>query len=226
MGPEQEAGPARTWRGGAGERNGTGLPPPAAFPTSIERDPPTLPLPPVAPQAGGPAHRRRDRSRARPRPYRGLRRAVWAAATALAVAVAALVATELHTWHVFDAGSAVPTVPARSGSGQVTTGPAALKPISIGPSSAAYAVGTASFSVTVSTDRLTWVEARAGSSGATLFAGEVPAGGQKLLVAHGTLWLQVGAGGSTLVVRSGHRLLGTLHPLVAPWQVTFTSSAG
>lgn len=197
-------------------------------PAPTEGDPPTLPLPPVP---AGP-HRAASRPQARRpgapagRHHRsagvGLRRAVWTATMILVLSVGALVATELHTWRVFNASSPTPSDAGR----QPTTTPAAatLRPVSIGSSSAEYAVSVTSFSVTVSTNRPTWVEARAGSAGRTLFAGVIPAGEQRQLDAQGPLWIKVGAGGSTLVVRSSGRLLGTLHPQVAPWQVTFSPS--
>jgi hypothetical protein len=142
---------------------------------------------------------------------------------ALILAVGALVATEVHTWHVFNSGSAAPGSTDQHPSDEVP--PAALKPVNVQGYSAAYEVTASSFSVTVSTDRPTWVEARAGSAGSTIYAGELPAGSSKQLSVSGPLWLQVGAGGSTLVVRTGGAVIGTLRPLLAPWQVTFTPSA-
>jgi hypothetical protein len=136
--------------------------------------------------------------------------------------VGALVATEVHTWHVFNSAS-----PASGSATQHSTDEAAsatLKPVSVQGYSAAYEVTASSFSVTVSTDRPTWVEARAGSAGATLYAGELPAGSSKELSVSGPLWLQIGAGGSTLLVRTEGKTIGTLRPLLAPWQATFTPS--
>jgi hypothetical protein len=165
--------------------------------------------------------RERRRRERKARSHRGLKRAIWAAAAALILAVGALVATEVHTWHVFSSGTAAPGSADQHPS--QAAAPAALKPVSVQDYSAAYEVTASSFSVTVSTDRPTWVEGRAGSTGPTLYAGELPAGSSKQLsVSSGPLWLQVGAGGSTLVVRTGGKVIGTLRPLLAPWQVTFT----
>jgi hypothetical protein len=162
--------------------------------------------------------RRRERE---PRSHRGLQRAIWVAAVALILAVGALVATELHTWHVFDSSSASPDTGAHHEAS--TERPSAtLDPVSIQGYSAAYNVTAETFSVTVSTDRPTWVEARSGATGPTLFAGELPAGAVKPLQANGPLWVQVGAGGSTLVVKAEGKVIGTLRPLLAPWEVSFT----
>jgi hypothetical protein len=166
--------------------------------------------------------RERRRQERKLHSHRGLKRAIWATAAALILAVGALVATEVHTWHVFDSGSAAPGSADQHPADRAA--PATLKPVSVQGYSAAYEVTASSFSVTVSTDRPTWLEARAGSAGATLYAGELPAGSSKQLSTSGPLWLQIGAGGSTLVVRTGGTVIGTLRPLLAPWQVTFTPS--
>jgi cytoskeletal protein RodZ len=155
------------------------------------------------------------------RPHRGLKGAVWIAAVALLLAVGALVATELHTWHVFNTGAASSASGSQHHSSDKAPS-ATLQPVSTGDYSAAYNVTAQSFSVTVSTDRPTWVEAAASATGPPTFAAELPAGATKQLQADGPIWLDIGAGGSTVVVRAEGKVIGTLRPALAPWQVSFT----
>ncbi|MBO0713191.1 MAG: hypothetical protein J2O39_05850 [Acidimicrobiales bacterium] len=200
---------------------------PAAI--SADGDPPTLKLPPV-PAGHGPHPgrsrdlepvRREHRSRRRrARRHRGLKRAIWATTVALILAIGALVATDVHPWHLFN-NTATNAASGKQHRSQAKA-TSALKPVSVGGYIATYNVTSQSFSVTVSTDRPTWVEARAGASGPTTFAAELPAGATKQLQSNGPLWIEVGAGGTTLVVHAGGKVIGTLHPTLAPWQATFT----
>lgn len=232
MGPDRDAGVVPTQLHGAVGGNGADGRPAAVAPLAIsaDGDPPTLPLPPV-PAGPGPRPRpsrdgeprrgERPSGPRRARPPRGLKRAIWATVVALILAIGALVATELHPWHPFN------TRPANAASGvphqTTTTVPSAkLEPLSNASYSASYDVTSQSFSVTVATDRPTWVEARAGATGPQIFAGELPAGATKQVQASGPLWVQVGAGGSTLTVEAEGKVIGTLRPALAPWAVTFT----
>lgn len=141
---------------------------------------------------------------------------------ALILAVGALVATDVHPWHLFNTTSANAASGRQHRSPNHPAASAALEPVSVGSYVAAYDVPSPTFSVTVSTDRPTWVEAGAGSTGPSTFAAELPAGATKLLQANGPLWLEVGAGGTTVVVRAEGKVIGTLRPALAPWQATFT----
>jgi hypothetical protein len=140
---------------------------------------------------------------------------------ALILAVGALVATDVHPWHLFNTTSANAASDTHHRPSS-TAVPVALKPVSVGGYIATYDVTAPTFSVTVSTDRPTWVEAGASANGPATFAGELAAGATKQLQANGPLWLQVGAGGTTVVVKAEGKVIGTLQPALAPWQATFT----
>lgn len=234
MGPDRDAGVVPTQLNRAVGGNEADVRPVSGVPAGIstDGDPPTLPLPTVPGGYGPrpssddsePGRREHRSSHRRAGQHRGLKRAIWATTVALILAIGALVATDVHPWHLFN------TTPANTASAhqhrpasKATS--AALEPVSVGSYIATYDVTSSTFSVTLSTDRPTWVEAGASASSQPTFAGELPAGGTKQLQANGPLWVEVGAGGSTLVVQAGGKVIGTLHPALAPWQGTFTPTS-
>ncbi|MHB8295869.1 MAG: hypothetical protein ACYDH5_14855 [Acidimicrobiales bacterium] len=88
--------------------------------------------------------------------------------------------------------------------------------------SASYAVPYKYYTVSVQTDRPTWLEVAGNTTSPPLYARVMPAGAKKAFTVHGSLTVRIGAGGSLVSVTAGHHRFAPIRPRVAPYDVTFS----
>jgi hypothetical protein len=145
---------------------------------------------------------------------------LWVAGAALVVLVVALLLTTTGIIGHHAADTPTTTSPATRPTAPAPASSSFLRAGSTSATAAGYAVAGTSYSVTVSTTGRSWVEIGP-PSGPAKIAQILQAGGTVSLRATGPLAVQIGAGGTSVVVSAGghHR---TLTPAHAPFTYNFT----
>ena len=173
----------------------------------------------TAPTPVVPGRKKRAYEPSKPKGSLGLRIAVIVLAWIVLVAAAALGLLESGLMHLHTGPS--------SGSGQsgqgATQAPASNSPLlsqtSTGAGSAAYSVNAKAFALDIQTTRPTWVSI--GIVGQNpIYAGVLSPGSSKRQVFLGPAQLEVGAGGSSVIVSAGQKTQ-TISPPSAPFTYQF-----
>jgi len=165
-----------------------------------------------------------------------LRVLVWATALLVAVGAAGLVVHAVRPQWLSrlaissGAPSSVSTA-LGTGSASAPAAPAAgrgtVSRSSTGPTSANFSVRASAFTVVISTRNPCWVEVTAAGT-TPEFASVVPAGARKTFTSdHGRLAVQLGAGGVTVQLQVGNKLVRgwQFTPTAAPFTMDFTAAA-
>ncbi len=185
-------------------------------PHSMYRDTAPTPVVPRRQQQSNQSNYRK------PRGSLGLRIAVTVAALAVLAAGAALGLVRsgvIHTNTNSDQSgqTTVPPTAAHSGSAHTSS---LLTQTDSGAGNANYTVNASTFALTVETTQRTWVSVGPVGQNPT-FASTLDAQSVKHMTVTGPTQLEVGAGGSTVVVSANHRSQ-TLNPPSAPFTYQFT----